>query len=195
MTNYLRGTGLTATALLHILLALAFLTRPHVTMKPQPPAILLVKIAETPRPPKPTAAVKLPNVSVPVPQIALPQIATASPITVRAEPAPAIQAETPPAPVAVAQPQDYPSQIMAHLTRLKRYPAEARRRGQQGVATLFCRIDGAGHVLEFAITQGSGSVILDDEVKQLVRRAEPFPAPPDGKALEMTIPVEFVLNR
>jgi protein TonB len=45
--------------------------------------------------------------------------------------------------------------------------------------------------------QGSGFVTLDNEVLELVGRAQPFPAPPPelrGDTVTLTVPVMFRIN-
>ncbi len=84
------------------------------------------------------------------------------------------------------------SQIVTLLEHNKRYPAEARARGEQGVTRLAFRIDPDGHLLSSRIVTSSGSPALDDETLALVRRAQPFPPPPPELAgSELTVPLRF----
>jgi len=84
------------------------------------------------------------------------------------------------------------NQIVTILERNKRYPAEARSRGEQGVTRLAFSIDTQGHLLSSRIAASSGSAALDAETLALVRRAQPFPPPPPELAgSEMTVPVSF----
>jgi periplasmic protein TonB len=84
------------------------------------------------------------------------------------------------------------NQIVTILERHKRYPSEARARGEQGVTRLAFSIDGQGHLLSSRIAASSGSAALDAETLALVRRAQPFPPPPPELAgSEMTVPVSF----
>jgi hypothetical protein len=66
------------------------------------------------------------------------------------------QARTPQVSVARWQ-----TQVAAHIERFKRYPAEARSRGEQGVAKVAFKIDHEGHLLGSRIVQSSGSAALD----------------------------------
>jgi protein TonB len=84
------------------------------------------------------------------------------------------------------------SQIVTILERNKRYPSEARARGEQGMTRLAFSIDGQGHLLSSRIVASSGSAALDAETLALVQRAQPFPPPPPELAgSEMTVPVSF----
>jgi protein TonB len=84
------------------------------------------------------------------------------------------------------------NQIVTILERNKRYPAEARARGQHGVTRLAFRIDAEGHLLSSRIVASSGSAALDAETLALVQRAQPYPPPPPELAgSELTVPVSF----
>ena len=84
------------------------------------------------------------------------------------------------------------NQIVTILERNKRYPSEARGRGEQGVTRLAFSIDAEGHLLSSRIVRSSGSAALDAETLALVQRAQPFPPPPPELAgSEMTVPVSF----
>jgi protein TonB len=84
------------------------------------------------------------------------------------------------------------SQIVTILEHNKRYPPEARSRGEQGVTKLAFSIDQAGHLLSSRIVASSGSAALDAETLALVQRAQPFPPPPPELAgSELTVPLRF----
>jgi protein TonB len=84
------------------------------------------------------------------------------------------------------------SQIVTILEHNKRYPSDARARGEQGVTRLAFRIDGQGHLVASRIVASSGSAALDAETLALVQRAQPFPPPPPELAgSELTVPVSF----
>jgi protein TonB len=86
---------------------------------------------------------------------------------------------------------NYRGLVAAHLARHKRYPEEARSRGDQGTATVSFSLDGGGRVTRVALGRGTGFASLDQEVQAMVRRASPFPAPPDGRGMSFTVPVSF----
>jgi periplasmic protein TonB len=84
------------------------------------------------------------------------------------------------------------SQIVTILEHNKRYPSEARARGEQGVTRLAFRIDDQGHLLSSRIIASSGSAALDAETLALVQRAQPFPPPPpELSGSELTVPLNF----
>lgn len=70
--------------------------------------------------------------------------------------------------------------LLDRLQRYKRYPEEANRRGIKGVAVVRFRVDRSGQVVSSQVLQSSGSPILDEEALALVKRASPFPLPPDS---------------
>ncbi len=94
-----------------------------------------------------------------------------------------------------AVPMTWRNQVVTILERNKRYPSDARARGEHGVARLAFSIDGAGHLIASRIVASSGSAALDQETLALVRRAQPFPPPPpDLVGAEMTVPVSFSIR-
>jgi protein TonB len=106
------------------------------------------------------------------------------------------QEETPPAPPrpaqAIASVATWRSQIVTILEHNKRYPSEARARGEQGVTRLVFSVDGQGHLLTSRIVKSSGSAALDAETLALVQRAQPFPPPPPELAgSELTVPFSY----
>ncbi|MBN8986782.1 MAG: energy transducer TonB [Rhizobiales bacterium] len=105
------------------------------------------------------------------------------------------------APVAVAPTQGAPgareseavvtwrTKLLAMIEKNKRYPEAARPRREQGTAQVSFSLDRKGMVANAHVTQSSGSSALDAEAVALLKRAEPFPAPP------ATFPGEFVVVR
>ena len=89
---------------------------------------------------------------------------------------------------------NYPGLVSAHLRRYQQYPPDARSRGDQGTAMLSFGLDGGGRVTSARLARGSGVASLDQEVQAMVRRASPFPAPPDGRPRNFTVPIAFRLN-
>jgi protein TonB len=87
------------------------------------------------------------------------------------------------------------SQVMTLLEHNKRYPPEARARGEQGVTRLAFRIDTDGHLVSSRVVASSGSAALDAETLALLQRAQPFPPPPPELAgTEMTVPLRFSIR-
>jgi protein TonB len=88
-------------------------------------------------------------------------------------------------------------QVVALLERNKRYPPAARQKGDKGTAQLSFSLDRHGRVTTARITKSSGSGALDQEALDLVRRAQPFPAPPaalTGAQIDLTVPVRFNMH-
>jgi protein TonB len=91
------------------------------------------------------------------------------------------------------------SKLLSHLSRYKRYPDDARRRGLEGVNRLRFVVDGNGKVLSYSLAGKSGSVSLDRATLQMIRRAQPLPPPPaemltNGK-VEIVAPFVYALER
>lgn len=85
-----------------------------------------------------------------------------------------------------------------HLARYQQYPEDAQRKGQQGTPHVFFTVCHDGRVLEAHIARTSGIASLDQAGMDLVRRAEPLPAFPQGlpeDRLNLVVPVEFVLAK
>jgi protein TonB len=89
---------------------------------------------------------------------------------------------------------NYRGIVAAHLARYKQFPSDARSRGDQGTATVTFGLDGGGRVTSVRLARGSGVASIDQETQAMVRRASPFPAPPDGRAQSFTVPVQFYLR-
>lgn len=89
------------------------------------------------------------------------------------------------------------SMLAAHLERFKRYPSEARNRGQEGIAKVAFTIDHNGRLLSSRIVQSSGSATLDQETLAMLARAQPMPRPPERVSdaeLSFVVPVRFTLR-
>jgi protein TonB len=134
---------------------------------------------EETKPPEPEAEVAIPLPEPPKPEPPTEEKhATAPP-----------QAKTTPSSVIRWQ-----SLLAAHIEHFKRYPAEARSRGDQGIAKVAFTIDHEGHLLSSRIVESSGSAALDNETLAMLARAQPMPRPPDQLAsaeLTFVVPVRF----
>jgi protein TonB len=89
---------------------------------------------------------------------------------------------------------NWKSRLVATLERSKRYPSEARVRGEQGVAQLAFSIDRHGGVHHARIVHSSGSELLDSETLALVARAQPLPSPPPelaGAEIAIVVPIRY----
>ena len=76
--------------------------------------------------------------------------------------------------------------VQARLNRYKRSP----RGGGSGTVTVAFRMDGNGRVTSVQVA-GSAGRILDEAAIALLRRASPFPAPPGGSGVSLTVPIRF----
>jgi protein TonB len=89
------------------------------------------------------------------------------------------------------------TQIVALLERNKRYPEGSQARREQGVAQVFFSLDRSGRVVASRVLRSSGASALDEEALALLRRAQPFPAPPrelPGEHVDLTVPIRFNLK-
>ena len=99
--------------------------------------------------------------------------------------------------VAASQVPTWKGQITGLLERNKRYPPSAQARREQGVVQLAFSLDRKGLVVASRIVTSSGSPALDEEAMALVRRAQPFPAPPPqvtGEQVNLVVPIRFNLK-
>ncbi len=81
------------------------------------------------------------------------------------------------------------SRVSAHLNRFKRYPSGAA--GVTGRPVVRFSLNGSGQVTSASLVRSSGSSVLDQEAVATVRRASPFPRPPDGQGASFSVPVNF----
>ena len=125
---------------------------------------------------------------------------TTAPPTVDAPPdnAAAAPAEGAPSFSTSARAVTWQSAVLGRLERFKRYPRDAQRNRQEGVAYVRLAIDREGNVLDREIETSSGVASLDAEALALVDRAQPLPPPPDditGDAISLVVPIEFYMKR
>jgi protein TonB len=83
-------------------------------------------------------------------------------------------------------------ELMAHLDRHKRYPAERSQRSAEILVSF--ALDRLGHVLSASIVKGSGDRAFDEAALAMVRRSDPVPQPPPlvaDEGLNFTLPVIF----
>jgi protein TonB len=89
------------------------------------------------------------------------------------------------------------TRVVALLERNKRYPGTAQSRREHGVAQVFFSLDRQGRVIESRVVRSSGATSLDEEALALLRRAQPFPAPPRelaGDHVDLTVAIRFNLK-
>jgi protein TonB len=83
------------------------------------------------------------------------------------------------------------------IAKHKQYPKIAAMRGWQGDCLLDLKLDGSGNVLSANVKESSGHEALDNQALEMVRKASPFPAPPEalrGRSFNITVPVSFKLE-
>jgi protein TonB len=83
-------------------------------------------------------------------------------------------------------------ELIAHLDRHKRYPAERSRKNAEIVVRF--ALDRKGHVLSASIVKGSGDAAFDQAALAMVRKSDPVPPPPPlvaDEGLNFTLPVIF----
>jgi periplasmic protein TonB len=116
-----------------------------------------------------------------------------------------VEEPKPPAPVTAQRAKGGAQQIatawensvVKHLQRYKRYPSEALSRSEEGIVLLSFSIDRNGHVLARHIARSSGHPNLDEEVMDMIKRAEPLPAFPATMTqvqLDLTVPIRFSMH-
>jgi protein TonB len=137
---------------------------PEAESEPTPP-----KEEET-KPPEQEAEVALP---VPEPPKPNPPQEERPPTALPSVTMPSVPA--PPTPGAAVASRDmvkrWESELVAHIERFKRYPADARAHGEQGIAQVAFIIDRDGLVLSSRIVHSSGSPALDAETLAMLSRA------------------------
>lgn len=94
-------------------------------------------------------------------------------------------------PAFVASEASYDNEMSLHMARNQKYPASALRKGIRGKGVVSFSIDGTGAVTSVNVAVGTGAPVLDREMVAMVRRASPFPAPPDGRSRRFSVPVNF----
>lgn len=107
-----------------------------------------------------------------------------------AQPSPTTAAPSPGAAASNSRARaSWAAMVSAHLNRFKRYPPGAQ--GITGRPSVRFSLNGSGHVTSVQLVRSSGSAVLDSEAMATVRRASPFPAPPDGRGASFSVPVNF----
>jgi protein TonB len=76
----------------------------------------------------------------------------------------------------------------------KRYPEEAKRRGEEGTVVVSFTIDESGNPVNVRLASSSGSSSIDNETLRLIRSLK-FPPPPEGKPVNLRVEVEYQLRR
>jgi protein TonB len=173
---------------------------PLILSAEEPPAVVFVPAPHE---------VRLPNAELPPPVDLKPPPRPAARQQPQQPPAPRVTAPPPapqPAPnVAAQQPGvsreqfqrallTWQRQLLAHLDRHKRYPADAARMGHGGRTDVLIVMHRSGRVIAVHTERSSGVPSLDREGIERVWRAQPLPPlPPEipGDTVEPIVPMEF----
>ncbi len=188
-------------------------------MQPKPPEPVVI-----PEPPKPVEPIKpQPEQIKPLPKKELklepkPVETNHEPVQHEPPPPPTVITATPKVdapPVITAPPPELPKKIESieedinaalgqygntlgrAIAKHKQYPKIAAMRGWQGKCLLDLKLDGSGNVLSSSVKESSGHEALDNQALEMVRKASPFPAPPEalrGRSFNITVPVSFKLE-
>lgn len=132
---------------------------------------------EETKPPEEVAEVALPEPEPPRPEPPAEERPATAPPSVAADlrAAPTARAEVELVSDVVLR---WESALAAHIERFKRYPPEARARGQRGSARVAFTIERDGRLRESHIIKSSGWQELDRETLAMLTRAQPMPKPP-----------------
>ncbi len=189
--------------ILNVELAAPKTPEPMPIAEPSPPK----PITEPKITPKPVAKLEHAPITEPPPSIT-PEPATnpSPPAVMTADP----RADTPPVftapPPEPPKPSDedlnaarnfYGSRLAGAIAKHKQYPKIAQMRGWQGEAQIDLHLDGGGNVLSSKINTSSGYEVLDKQALEMVKKASPFPSPPDalrGRSFNILVPVSFRLE-
>jgi TonB family protein len=99
---------------------------------------------------------------------------------------------SPPKDGAAAGSADWPRQVLDRIVLNRKFPADVYCR--EGVVKILFVIDRAGQLLSSEVTESSSVPAFDAEALAIVKRAHPFPPPPDGiggSFVTLTVPIRF----
>jgi protein TonB len=112
----------------------------------------------------------------------------------RVESPPQVQEKKPTLSPPADQLSRYFSLVKGIIESKKRYPEEAKRRGEEGTVVVSFTIDESGNPVNVKLASSSGSSSIDNETLRLIRSLK-FPPPPDGKPINLRVEVEYQLRR
>ena len=93
--------------------------------------------------------------------------------------------------------ESYSSLLANAIAKYKQYPKIAQMRGWQGTVIADLEIDSKGSVISVNIKKSSTYEVLDNEALEMIKKASPFPAPPEslrGKNFNVLVPISFKLE-
>jgi len=112
----------------------------------------------------------------------------------RVESPPQVQEKKPTLSPPADQMSRYFALVRGIIESKKRYPEEAKRRGEEGTVVVSFTIDESGNPVNVKLASSSGSSSIDNETLRLIRSLK-FPPPPDGKPVNLRVEVEYQLRR
>ncbi|HWD59366.1 MAG TPA: energy transducer TonB [Stellaceae bacterium] len=92
---------------------------------------------------------------------------------------------------------DYRTLLSGWLESHKRYPEDARQRGEEGRAVLRFRVDRYGRVIDYQVVSSTGFADLDQAVENMMRGATMPPFPPSMREpeIEVSVTIRYGLSR
>ncbi len=93
--------------------------------------------------------------------------------------------------------ESYSSLLANAIAKYKQYPKIAQMRGWHGTVIADLEIDTIGAVISIKIKKSSTYEVLDNEALEMIKKASPFPAPPEslrGKNFNVLVPISFKLE-
>ncbi|HWV21466.1 MAG TPA: TonB family protein, partial [Devosia sp.] len=127
------------------------------------------------------------------PQQTASQAAAPKPAAQQAEQAAAPQ-QTAAAEPSNSQVNRWESSVFRHLGQRRKFPPEARARGEKGEVVVQFSIDASGRVLSVNVARSSGFGSLDQAARDLVIASSPVPPPPEGlprSRLTIAMPIDY----
>ena len=195
---------------------------PKIEPRPEPPPLARVEPRPEPRPtptvePRPEPRIEpraevrpeikpVPSETPPPvvqprvePSIAAPTVARPAPAPVAVQPPPVVA----PQPKAIDESRErtlrdqYQQIISARIKQFKEYPQVAKRHHWEGTTVVQLRLSPDGKVTDISVVEKSGHEILDEAAVNMIRRASPLPAPPEGlrgRDQTVLVPIKFKLE-
>uniref|UniRef100_A0A7C5X347 Energy transducer TonB n=1 Tax=Thermocrinis ruber TaxID=75906 RepID=A0A7C5X347_9AQUI len=112
----------------------------------------------------------------------------------RVESPPQVQEKKPTSSPPADQLSRYFALVKVIIESEKRYPEEAKRRGEEGTVVVSFTIDESGNPVNVKLASSSGSSSIDNETLRLIRSLK-FPPPPGGKPVNLRVEVDYQLRR
>lgn len=85
--------------------------------------------------------------------------------------------------------------VAKKVAKKQKYPRSALAREIEGKARVRLVVSADGAITSHEIVQETGQSVLDKEIPKLVKRLDPLPSLPDGKAeMSFVLPLNWSLN-